>query len=253
MTKNPSVAICENSGTNSRTRTRGDEDLSRRLSNQANMLAFVAHDLRQPLFRIAMAAELAGSNGDVSALTRTLEAVQSSLVCIHRLVDDLDDFGSLQAGQLRLICRSLEPAAVVSAALAAFEPIAAAKHVRLSATIEDGVGEIFADPERMQQVISNLIVNALFLTPSGGCIAITVKSDGDRIQFAVSDSGPGIGASDLPHLFDRYWRGTQGWYAGRGLGLAIARDLVASHGGEIWASNEPVCGARISFTVPVTV
>jgi two-component system, OmpR family, sensor histidine kinase BaeS len=228
---------------------RGDE-LARRLQNQATMIGVVAHDLRLPLFRLALSLELASSaEGDHSTLVRHLEAIRAALDGITRLVDDLDDYGSLQAGQLRLVCRPVHPATIVKSALVAFAPVAAARNVELSEHVGDSLPEVLVDDKRLLQIVSNLLTNALCLTPSGGRVVVAVEGDGNDARFVVADSGPGISKADLPHLFERYWRGAHGKYVGRGLGLAIARDLVERHGGQIWADNSPEGGARISFTV----
>jgi signal transduction histidine kinase len=232
-----------------RTNRRRDE-FARRLQNQARMMGVVAHDLRLLLFRLALSLELASSaEDDRSTLARHLDAIRAALDGSTRLVDDLDDYGSLQAGQLRLICHPVDPATIVKSALVSFAPVAAAKNVELTEQVGEALPEVLADDKRLLQVVSNLLTNALCLTPPGGRVVIAVKGDGDAARFVVADSGPGISKADLPHLFERYWRGTHGKYVGRGLGLAIARDLVEGHGGQIWADNAPEGGARISFTV----
>jgi signal transduction histidine kinase len=227
-----------------------DEALERRLRNQATMIGVVAHDLRLPLFRLAMAAELATSaEEDREAVMRNLASIRSALDVMTRLIDDLDDYGSLQAGQLRLVRRLVAPAAIVHSALIAFGPVAVARQIELSERIGSDVPTIFADSDRLLQVVSNLLTNALLMTPARGTIVIEVAAEGDLARFAVSDSGPGISPSEAPHLFDRYWRGSHGKYAGRGLGLAIARDLVEGHGGKIWAESERTLGACFAFTI----
>jgi signal transduction histidine kinase len=224
--------------------------LTTRLRNQATMIAIVAHDLRHPLYRITLATDLArGAEGDRATVARSLEAIRLGLASMNRLVEDLDDYASLQSGHLRLNCRPVHPAAVVSSAVGAFELFAASKQIELQARVSNSLPEIFADRDRLVQVISNLLTNALSLTPAGGTIEVAAEPDGDRARFTVSDSGPGIDPDELPHLFEHYWRGAHGTYAGRGLGLAIARALVESHGGEIRADNRPLCGARISFAI----
>jgi signal transduction histidine kinase len=230
-----------------------NDELGRRLRNQMSMLAIVAHDLRNPLFRLALAAELADGAGDHrAALARNLEATRGVLAVMKRLIDDLDDYSSLQAGRLRLVRRPVDPAVIVKSAVAAFAPFAETRKVALTATISDTVQPIRADHDRLLQVVSNLIMNALFLTPPGGLVVVAVDLVGDHARFAVSDSGPGINPDDLPHLFERGWRGTHDRYAGRGLGLAIAKGLVESHGGKIWAVNQPARGARIAFAIPIS-
>jgi signal transduction histidine kinase len=230
-----------------RTHTNDDHhELARRLRNQANLIGTVAHDIRHPLFQLALTVELASA---IDA--RKLEAIHNALGSITRLVDDLDDYGSLQVGQLRLVRRTVHPSAIVKAAVAAFAFGAAARQIEIAEKVGDALPEIWADGDRLQQVMSNLLTNALCLTPPGGRIVVTAADDGDHVRFSVRDSGPGIHPADLPHLFERHWRAAKSAYLGRGLGLAIARDLVTCHGGTMWADNEPDCGARISFTVPV--
>jgi signal transduction histidine kinase len=230
-----------------RTSSSYDQDeLARRLRNQANLIGTVAHDIRHPLFQLALTVELANA---IDA--RKMEAIRNALGSITRLVDDLDDYGSLQVGQLRLVRRTVHPSAIVKAAVAAFALGAAARQIEMVEQVADALPEISADGDRLQQVMSNLLTNALCITPPGGRILVTAVDDGDHVRFAVRDSGPGIAPADLPHLFERHWRGAKSAYLGRGLGLAIARDLVTCHGGAMWADNEPDCGARISFTVPV--
>ncbi len=229
-----------------------DDELAQRLRNQVSTLAIVAHDLRNPLFRLALVAELAARADDHrAALARNLEATRGALAAMKRLIDDLDDYSSLQAGQLRLVRRPLDPAVIVKSTLAAFAPLAETRQIALSAAIGDALPQIRADHDRLLQVVSNLVTNALFLTPPGGLVIVSVDLVGDHARFSVSDSGPGINPSDLPHLFERGWRGTHDRYDGRGLGLAIARGLVESHGGKIWAANQPACGARVSFAIPI--
>ena len=223
--------------------------LSRRLQNQANMMAVVAHDLRHPLFRISLAADLASEiENDREALERSLAMIREGLASMSRLVEDLDDYGSLQAGRLQVVRRPLAPSTIVESAIGAFTPMAATKQIGLSARAAKDLPVIVADRDRLFQVVSNLLVNAFCVTPPGGVVEISAERAGDETRFAVSDSGPGIAPADLPRLFDRYWRGGNA-YVGRGLGLTIARDLVESHGGRIWADNVPPGGACISFTI----
>jgi signal transduction histidine kinase len=229
-----------------------DGTLKQRLSNQASMISIVAHDLRHPLFLLTLASELASTNGeDGMAFVRTLEMIQKTLPMMRRLIDDLEDYGSMQAGNLRLDCKPVAPSVIVETALALFAPLAESRDIDLSANVEDSLPDALVDRDRIVQVVSNLLANALCLSPVGGSVVVAVHLEDNHAQFAVSDSGPGIKPDDLPKLFDRYWRGNHGCYAGRGLGLAIARALVEAHCGRIWADNERTRGARISFTIPV--
>jgi signal transduction histidine kinase len=232
-----------------RGRVRGRRDLASRLRNEAKMIAIIAHDLRQPLFRIAVGIDLA-SEVDGGDPVRGIQAIREGLASMSRLVEDLDDYASLQSGRLRLACHPVHPTTIIESALAAFTPLAHIKKIELSAQVDAAAPQIVADRDRLFQVVSNLLMNAMWLTPTGGSVVLSVDYDEGRARFAVSDSGPGINPGDLPHLFEHYWRGETDRYPGRGLGLAIARGLVESHGGRIWADNRPTCGARISFAIP---
>jgi signal transduction histidine kinase len=225
-------------------------DLASRLRHQTDMLAIVAHDLRHPLYRAALALDLAIEENDSKVVARNLDAIRDAFASVSRLVEDLDDYASLQTGRLRLACRTVHPTTIIESAFTAFAPLAAAKQIELSTQVGAAIPPIVADHDRLLQVVSNLLVNAMCLTPAGGAVVLSVDHDDGRACFAVSDSGPGITPEDLPHLFEHYWRGANAQYAGRGLGLAIARALVESHGGQIWADNRPTQGARISFAIP---
>ena len=214
------------------------------------MLAQVAHDQRLSLFRISLAAELVSEvDADREVLRIGIDAIREGVASLSRLVQDLDDYTSLQAGHLRLVVAPVNPCAIVKSALAAFALLAGSRRIALSARVEDGLPDIVADRDRLIQVLSNLLANTLYITPPGGSVVVSVATDGGQTRFAVSDTGPGIPPDDVAHLFERSWRGAHGSYAGQGLGLAIARELVECHGGEIWAENQQPHGACISFTV----
>lgn len=220
-----------------------------RLKNQSAMLAAIAHDLRHALFRVGLSADLVRDERDDITRERSLSSIVEALSGLTRLVDDLDDFSCLQNGRLRVYPTPLDPVEVVEATRRAFEPLARTRSVTL-ATSGTTVARIAGDRERLLQALSNLVGNAMCHTPSGGLVMIQVAPDEDSVRFTVSDTGPGIPSDDLPHLFERYWRGCKAAYTGRGLGLAITHGLVEQHGGTIWAENLPEGGASFSFTVP---
>ena len=127
---------------------------------------------------------------------------------------------------------------MIQETLASFEGVAQDKGLQLTADVEPHLPKVFCDRDRILQVLSNLVGNATKATPEGGHITLRVESRGHELLFSISDDGPGIGAEDLEHLFERYWRSDEVEYKGTGLGLAIARGIVTAHGGRIWAESE---------------
>jgi signal transduction histidine kinase len=131
-------------------------------------------------------------------------------------------------------------------------PTAAAAQVTLTCQADPDLPDVMADSQRLQQVFSNLIGNAVKFTPAGGAVEVTARANGPlSVRFAVRDSGQGISEEHLPHIFDRFWQATHGERTGAGLGLAIARGIVEAHHGTIRAHSEPGQGAEIVFELPV--
>ena len=131
-----------------------------------------------------------------------------------------------------------------------FSNVAISKHIRLQLDVNDPGLAIDADRDRVLQVLSNLIGNALKFTPQGGAVTISMERRQDLARFAVSDTGPGIAESDVPKLFGRFWKGAA---AGTGLGLSIAKRIVDAHGGRIWVESRPGEGATFLFELPLAV
>ena len=135
-------------------------------------------------------------------------------------------------------------------ALLAAAPLAEAKRITLSANLIDSP-KLEADSERIFRVLSNLLGNAIKFTPEGGNITVRAQRCADELWITVIDTGPGIPADELPHVFDRYWKARPASQSGTGLGLYIAKGIVEVHGGRIWAESSN-CGARLTFTLPLT-
>jgi len=165
------------------------------------------------------------------------------------LTDDLLDLASIEANRFALRLRPVESRELVEDALLAASPLAEAKRLTLAVELID-VPRLEADPERIFRALSNLLGNAIKFTPEGGTITIRTERRGDDLSIAVSDTGPGIAADQLLHIFDRYWKVQSTSQAGAGLGLYIASGIVEAHGGKIWA--EPAAeGARFIFILPL--
>jgi len=198
----------------------------------------VSHDLRTPLARMRATAER-GLEADRSAAEgrEALADVLEETDRAAQLLSALMDVSEAETGVLKLAKDTVTAADLVSDAASLFEDAAEEKGVALSAGAEPGL-TVCADRNRMRQVLANLLDNALKHTPAGGRIAVEARSDGSDAVFLVSDSGPGIAAEDLPHVFDRLYRGDKSRSGrGLGLGLALARAIVEAHGGSIAAET----------------
>jgi signal transduction histidine kinase len=128
--------------------------------------------------------------------------------------------------------------------------MAASKSIGLAVDMPTALPDVFADTDRIAQVMSNLVGNALKFTPAGGSVSVTGVLDGKFVLIEVRDSGTGIAAEDLPFVFDRFWQSRRTNRSGAGLGLAIARGIVLGHGGRIWIESTPDAGTVVRFTLP---
>ncbi len=228
------------------------ERLERSEAHRRTLLADVTHELRTPLTVIQ--AQLEGLldrvyPSDEAHLGPVLEQAR----IVSRLIDDLRLLAVAEAGALELHRESTDLATLLGASVASFEPEAEAAAVRVALVTAPGMPPAPIDPVRVQQVLNDLLANALRHTGRGGSITVSAGVDGSRrvARVAVADTGSGISADALPHVFDRFYRSRGS--SGSGLGLAIAKGLVASHGGEIVAASDgDGRGTTISFTLPLT-
>lgn len=218
-----------------------------------DMLAVVAHDLRNPLNTIVMgstvALELTEAAPDTPA-RRQFEIIRRSAEHMNRLIQDLLDATRLQSGQLRLERLPSRVGAIVAEAVEILHPLATHAGIGLTVDIEPELPPLNADRIRIQQVLSNLVGNALKFTPKGGCITISVAAAGNDVRFCVRDTGQGIPADQLPHIFGRFWQARRTDRRGLGLGLSIAKGIVEAHGGTIWVESQPGSGSSFLFTIP---
>lgn len=219
-----------------------------------HILAVVSHDLRTPLSTILMAvARLARRDtegSDPAAFAPTLERIQRAAASMQRLIGDLLDFASIEAGRLSIRREQQDAASILREAAASFESAAQQKALELTTEIEPVLPQVSCDRDRVLQVLTNLVGNASKVTATGGHIVLQVRRRGPDVMFSVSDDGPGISEGDQAHLFERYWRSGDARYRGTGLGLAIARGIVEAHGGQIWVESQPGRGSTFSFTIP---
>lgn len=225
----------------------------RAVAQRDEMLGIVSHDLRNPLSAIAMCAGvLSDASTPGAERLRLSETIQESVEWCQRLIADLVDIASIETGKLSVERQPLDPVITVGRALSLFELSAAERSITLRPEGTEHLPSIDADPERLLQVLANLIANALKFTAPGGTVSVGAEANNGSVVFAVTDTGTGIPAEHIPHVFERRWRGAaKGTETSTGLGLAIAHGIVEAHGGRIWVDSTPGRGSRFQFSIPV--
>jgi len=199
--------------------------------------AMLSHELRTPLGAILSWAHLLRSGRlDAAGTGRAVQTIDRNARLQAQLINDLLDVSRITAGKLELDLRVVDPASVVEAALSALRPEADAAGLVVDAAIDHSLGALRADPDRLQQVMSNLLSNAIKFTPRGGRIEVRLERAGSQATIAVNDTGPGVAADLVPHVFERFRQGegpATRRHGGLGLGLTIVRHLVELHGGTV--------------------
>ncbi len=236
---------------------------------KAGFIALVSHELRTPLTSIigfnklnlrrlvrqvkpALASAPEKARETLDTVLADMEVMQSEGDRLGRLVNDVLDLSKLEAGRLTLRLGAVPVAPLVEGAVASTAGLWRARGLRVRTEIPDGCPPVWGDPDRVAQVLVNLLSNAIKFTDEGD-IDVQVSPAPREIRFAIRDSGPGISPDHIPFLFEKFRQvgdTVPGRVPGTGLGLAISRELVALHGGRIWAESEPGRGATFRFTVP---
>ncbi|MGZ3649814.1 MAG: sensor histidine kinase [Bdellovibrionota bacterium] len=212
----------------------------------------VSHDLKNPIAALKLRMQILARHGRENGnIERDLRQALTSVNSMESLVRDLLDHAKMEAGRLALSKRTVSVPELVEGALSRLEPLAAEKEIKLSLFEEPGFPDVECDPGRITQVLDNLLGNALKFTPRGGTIRLSATYQSRQWMISVSDSGPGIREDQLPHVFERFWQDSQTSMKGNGLGLAIAKGIVESHGGRIWVESHPGQGAEFFFTLPL--
>jgi signal transduction histidine kinase len=226
----------------------------RRLQAQRELLAVASHDLRGPLSAILAGTELILRTPDpVPGRRRTAETIRRSAHRMERLINDLFDVAAIDAGQLTVERTATEVDWLLEQTRD-FEPAAIERGVKLQIERPNETMAVLCETERIVQVLSNLITNALKYSPPGSAVRVGARRSDGHIEVYVEDGGPGIPPELLSRIFDRFTRAQfRHGHDGIGLGLAIAQGIVLAHGGQIWAENRTDGpGARFTFSlVPV--
>jgi histidine kinase len=218
------------------------------------LIGMVAHELRTPLSGIH--ALLEGLiDGVLPGEAATYTDMQREVARLQRLVDDLQELSRAEAGQMRFDWQTVDLADLVGRAATRLRPQFEDKPVTLTVHVPDSLPPVQADPDRITQVVLNLIGNALQYTEPGGAVTITAAREVSRIRVTVQDTGVGIAADALPHIFERFYRVDKSRSragGGSGIGLTIAQLIIAAHGGQIEASSPGSGqGSTFSFALPV--
>jgi signal transduction histidine kinase len=231
----------------------GQKELERMKSN---FLSVVSHELKTPLHSIKGFVDiiLMGKTGPVTDLQRDfLGTVQEQTGHLQRLIEDLLEFSRLESGQIRLRPVRVAPGDLAGTVVEKLSPLASNRHLELHLRMPADFPEVEADPMRLEQVLTNLVENAIKFTPEGGRICVQGWDRGQEVELAVSDTGIGIPPEERAKVFDRFYQvdsSARRRYKGTGLGLTICRHIVTQHGGEIWIQDAPESGSEFHFTLP---
>jgi PAS domain S-box-containing protein len=218
-----------------------------------DVLRIVAHDLRNPIAVIQLAADLLihqpseMAGGSRSAVQRILRSSERAT----RLIEDLLEVTRVEVGKLVLEHHSVPAAEIVHGVAEAQGAIVLASSLELQIDVAGPMPAVWVDRDRLEQVFANLIANSINFTPAGGRITIgAAPTEGGAVQFWVTDTGAGFDAESREHLFDRFWQARQGVRHGVGLGLSIVKSIVEAHGGRVWVDGAPGLGSTFYFTIP---
>ncbi len=222
-------------------------------TTRREFVANVSHELRTPLASVRASAETLqdGAMEDPEAARQFLGRISHNAERMSALVQDLLDLSRLESGEVQLNLAPVDLRGAIAEVVETYGEQARAKGVSLTMDDASAVVEATADEGRLQQVLSNLVENAVKFTPSGGEVHVDLEHKGRWLEVRVADRGIGVAPEDMPHVFERFYKaGRSQNQGGTGLGLAIAKHIVQSHGGRIWVSRREEGGSTFAFTIP---
>ena len=228
---------------------------------KSNFVASVSHELRTPLVAIEKSITLILSNaaGPISQnQEQFLSIAERNLKRLSLLINDLLDLSKLEAGKMELLRELCSIENIIDEALKSFETWASTKSIRMEKNIHGPISDLYADPNKINQVLNNLVGNAIKFTPNNGSIIIEASFDNENkeIKVIVQDTGSGIAQGDLKKVFDKFYQAAGKSHSeiiGTGIGLSIAKEIVELHCGRIWAESEQGQGAKFIFTLPLNI
>ncbi|WP_438018642.1 ATP-binding protein [Sorangium sp. So ce315] len=223
----------------------------RAVAARDELMGIVAHDLRNPLGAITLKAALLRKTSDLEKVRQHAESIEHVAQRMARLIRTVLDATTMEASQLTVTPAPCAVDELVRETLDVFAPLAESRQIRFEQRVGEPGLVIHAERERVLQVLSNLLGNALSFTPQGGRVTLTVDRAGTMARFTVADTGPGIPREHLETIFQRFWKDDVRGKRGTGLGLYIARGIIDAHGGRIWVESEVGRGARFCFTLPL--
>ena len=220
-----------------------------------NLIAWVSHDLRTPLTSIRAMLEALADGLIVDDVTekRYINTSRQQIEELSKLINDLFLFSQIDAGGLKLNIQANNLNDLISDCIESFHQTALAQNITLTGCVMDGVDPVWMDIHQINRVVNNLVSNAIRFTPGGGTVEVCANRDGNEVVVTVTDSGEGIAAEDLPHVFEQFYRVEQSrnrGTGGTGLGLTIVKSIVEAHGGKISISSQQGIGTVIEFRLP---
>jgi PAS domain S-box-containing protein len=233
-------------------RRRSEAEAAVRLRDE--VLSVVSHDLRNPVSTVSMSAALLADpeiNLSDDDRRKQVDVIARSAQRMNRLIQDLLDVARIEGGRFTISCKCEDAGALAGEACEAFRSVATQKSISLECRCEDRMPRIDVDRDRILQILSNFLNNALKFTPAGGRVTITTARTGDDgARFSVSDTGPGIATTDLPNVFNRFWQAKRTAHLGSGLGLAIAKGIADAHRGRVGVDSSVGEGSTFWLELP---
>lgn len=231
------------------------EEAKKAVRLRADLLAFASHDLKNPLSGILMSTRLlekgiASTTIEPERLIKLVKNIAKSAERMGRLIRDLLDLTKIEAGRLTVAAGECDARSLVNETAEMFATIAGQNRLLLKVDLDQNATVVTCDRERIMQVFSNLVGNAIKFTRPGGVITIGARQGASELVFWVSDTGTGIPSENLPRIFERYWQEQKTAHKGTGLGLAITKGIVEAHGGRIWVESKVGEGSKFLFTLP---
>jgi signal transduction histidine kinase len=221
------------------------------LASRDELMGMVAHDLRNPLSAITLGAALMRKETDLARVQQQSDSIVNVAMRMDHLIKTMLEVATIEAGKFSVTPERCSVDDLLRETADMFSALAASKQVQIEQMLKEPGLAVRVDRERVLQVLSNLVGNALKFTPPGGHVTVDAEQQGATVRFAVRDTGPGIAPENLLRVFDRFWKEERGGKKGTGLGLFIAKGIVDAHGGCIWVESDLGQGARFCFTLPI--